>query len=328
MTIKKLDDGRYEVDMRPVGRAGRRIRRKFDRKNEAIAFERYVNANAKQKEWIGGDKDRRLLSELFELWWLYHGQNQKNAELVKTQLLKTIRDLDDVAASRLTVRSLMEYRSRRLIAGVQASTINRDLTRLSGMFSVLIKAGEYLGEHPVRGLERLKIKQTEMSFLSGDEISLLLSQLVGDYRRIAILCLSTGARWGEASQLKAEQLVNNRVTFLETKGSKKRIVPISQVVFDEVKTKESGRLFDASYYDFRLMIRAIKPDMPKGQASHVLRHTFASHFIMNGGNIIALQRILGHSTIQQTMTYAHFAPDYLQDAIALNPLSGSTEINQ
>ncbi|MDN0086405.1 hypothetical protein QVN42_03180 [Yersinia nurmii] len=43
---------------------------------------------------------------------------------------------------------------------------------------------------------------------------------------------------------------------------------------------------------------------------------------MKGGNIIALQRILGHANIQQTMTYAHFAPDYLQDAIALNPLSG------
>ncbi|EJN3875841.1 site-specific integrase, partial [Escherichia coli] len=34
-----------------------------------------------------------------------------------------------------------------------------------------------------------------------------------------------------------------------------------------------------------------------------------------------LQRILGHSTIQQTMTYAHFAPDYLQDAVRFNPVA-------
>jgi hypothetical protein len=46
----------------------------------------------------------------------------------------------------------------------------------------------------------------------------------------------------------------------------------------------------------------------------------------NGGNIITLQRILGHGTIQQTMAYAHFAPDYLQDAITFNPLRGGAGI--
>ena len=38
MAIKKLDDGRYEVDIRPTGRNGKRIRRKFDKKSEAVAF--------------------------------------------------------------------------------------------------------------------------------------------------------------------------------------------------------------------------------------------------------------------------------------------------
>ncbi len=45
--------------------------------------------------------------------------------------------------------------------------------------------------------------------------------------------------------------------------------------------------------------------------------------MMNGGNIVTLQRILGHATIQQTMTYAHFSPDFLQDAISFNPLAES-----
>lgn len=43
---------------------------------------------------------------------------------------------------------------------------------------------------------------------------------------------------------------------------------------------------------------------------------------MNGGNIVALKEILGHANIQQTMVYAHLAPDYLQHAILLNPLRG------
>ncbi|PAV02406.1 hypothetical protein CBG25_11100 [Arsenophonus sp. ENCA] len=63
-----------------------------------------------------------------------------------------------------------------------------------------------------------------------------------------------------------------------------------------------------------------------GQATHVLRHTFASHFIMNGGNIIALQQILGHANIQQTMAYAHLAPNYLEFAISFNPLRGGIDV--
>ncbi|PLL89188.1 integrase, partial [Klebsiella michiganensis] len=39
MSIKKLDDGRYMVDIRPRGAAGRRIRKTFDRKAEAVVFE-------------------------------------------------------------------------------------------------------------------------------------------------------------------------------------------------------------------------------------------------------------------------------------------------
>lgn len=46
---------------------------------------------------------------------------------------------------------------------------------------------------------------------------------------------------------------------------------------------------------------------------HALRHTFASHFVMNGGNILALQKILGHSDIKMTLQYAHLAPDFLGD---------------
>lgn len=112
------------------------------------------------------------------------------------------------------------------------------------------------------------------------------------------------------------------VTFMKTKNGKRRTIPVSQDLIKRIKTKNSGRLFNASYYKVRNALREVKPDLPDGQAVHVLRHTFATHFIMNGGNIITLQRILGHSNIQQTMTYAHFAPDFLQDAVTLNPVSG------
>ena len=61
--------------------------------------------------------------------------------------------------------------------------------------------------------------------------------------------------------------------------------------------------------------------LPPGQATHVMRHTFASHFMINGGNILVLQKILGHSSLTVTMRYAHLAPDHLNEARQLNPLA-------
>lgn len=47
--------------------------------------------------------------------------------------------------------------------------------------------------------------------------------------------------------------------------------------------------------------------------------TFASHYMMNGGNILALQKLLGHSSLNMTMKYAHLAPDYLREVLKINP---------
>lgn len=124
------------------------------------------------------------------------------------------------------------------------------------------------------------------------------------------------------AKLRKEEVIGNKVTDLNTKNNKNRTVPISPELCKEITSGvESGPLFkDLNYPHVRLCVKEVAPSLPAGQAVHVLRHTFASHSMMNGGNILALQRILGHSSILQTMVYAHFAPDYLEDAVRFNPL--------
>ncbi|PPD20367.1 MAG: hypothetical protein CTY18_04680 [Methylomonas sp.] len=47
---------------------------------------------------------------------------------------------------------------------------------------------------------------------------------------------------------------------------------------------------------------------------------------MNGGNIVALQKLLGHSSLNITMRYAHLAPSYMDDVINQNPLSSGNNV--
>ncbi|MBS3893598.1 MULTISPECIES: phage integrase [Serratia] len=322
MSIKALEAGRYKVDVRPRGRSGRRIQRVFKKKADAVAFERYVLSHMHNKEWLEKPVDQRRLSELLEVWWELGGRNATYADNLKIRLEKIINQMNNPRASQMTKRFMTEYRSSRLAAGVKESTVNRDETVISSMFRLLIEVGECHGDNPIRQLPALREKTPEMTYLTREDIDRLLKALDGDARRLTILCLSTGARWGEANKVTAENVLNNRVTFTKTKNGKIRTVPISSDVMREIKIRESGLLFDVDYEEYRKLLRGVKPTLPKGQAAHVLRHTFAAHFMMNGGNILTLQRIMGHATIQQTMTYAHLAPDFLQDAMRLNPLTG------
>lgn len=93
MSIKSIPEG-YLVDIRPQGREGKRIRKRFKTKSEALQFERWVIATEHNKEWVERPADNRTLSELIELWWRYHGQTLKSGVNAITRLRKLDAALD------------------------------------------------------------------------------------------------------------------------------------------------------------------------------------------------------------------------------------------
>ena len=121
---------------------------------------------------------------------------------------------------------------------------------------------------------------------------------------------------------KGSQLSKYKVTFTNTKTKKNRSVPISETLYNEIYKPTSGKLFEQCYTPFCYILKnKLGISLPSGQASHVLRHSFASHFMINGGNILVLRDILAHADISMTMRYAHLAPDHLSEAITHNPLT-------
>lgn len=322
MSIKSLGSDGWMVDLRPQGRDGKRVRKKFPTKAEAQHFERWVIATQNNKDWIEKPTDRRRLSELIELWWTHHGQTLTDGVSTKRKLVAIDKLMGYPTANQITPATFSDYRAMRLEAGKTANTINHDQDWLSGVFGALIRLGFYHGDNPLSNFKKLKMKTSEMGFLHTNQINELLDLLSGDSLLVTKVCLATGGRWSEIANLKREYVSNSRITFTITKSGSNRTVPISKELFAEITKGTQRLLFPSTDYEtVRGLIKQVAPDLPKGQAVHVLRHTFASHFMMNGGNILALQKILGHSTINQTMVYAHFSPDHLRDAVTFNPLN-------
>ena len=205
--------------------------------------------------------------------------------------------------------------------------MNNELGYLNSLFNGLNNIGEIDYANPLEGLKMIKLDERELSWLTTEQIKTLLEtmdnfSLNPHIKLITKISLATGARWGEAEGLTLDKLQDGKLTFTKTKSGKNRSIPVSPELYAEINQhlKQYGG-FSNSINAFGRALRAAKIELPKGQSAHVLRHSFASHFVMNGGDILSLQKILGHSTINMTMRYAHLSPDHLATALVKNPIS-------
>ena len=179
--------------------------------------------------------------------------------------------------------------------------------------------------------------------LSNEEINTLLSSqneftIIGLRNLLAIsLMLDAGLRVSEVCNLNVEDINKNLgVIKVFGKGQKERLVPLTDTIikyFDKftfLTSSFSGALFKDINTGNRLtssgisqILRRIKKENNfKKLHPHYLRHTFATLFLVNGGDPVHLQLILGHTTLYMTEHYLHLANQMtLQKQRKFSPLS-------
>jgi len=312
------------LDIQPGGRGHKRYQRKFKTKAKALAFEITI----KQKVLHDSDyhepvKDNRILQDFVRLWFKNTGQHLSSGKDTHDRLIQASSAMSSPFIRTFKPVVFLDYRSNRIDQGISPATLNRELQTFKSLFSDLIRSGQFEGKNPFLSIRKIKTHQPKTVFLSSEQIITLFSHLKmadSDAYLISMVCLATGARWGEAQALSLSDLSNNMIHFHDTKSKKSRSVPINPIFYKQLFDRLSfAATFKDSYSTFSRRLYDSGIDLPKGQRTHILRHTFASHFMINGGNILVLKEALGHSSLEMTMRYSHLAPDSMLEVLQKNP---------
>lgn len=227
---------------------------------------------------------------------------------------------DDISA--LTVDTFNLYTEYLLKSDIKRVTVRTYLTHLRAFYHWAVD-NEYIDVNLSKLL--LPKKNNEViNILTDDEINILM-RCFDDYNfldvrnKLIIMCmLDCGFRRSDVVNLKTDN-VKDGYFVLDGKGSKQRIVPYGSKLRLQLDLYRSfdfyGKYFFVGLNCDRITVNTVKMLFQrlkvqtgiKRLKAHLLRHTFATNYLYNGGNLEMLRLILGHTDISTTQIYLHLA---------------------
>jgi integrase len=209
--------------------------------------------------------------------------------------------------------------------------------RYQAAFSLVFRVGienDKIAVNPASKIKRKAENNDRIRFLTPQEeerLTAVIREHWPHYLPVFILSLHTGMRRSEQLSLKWTDVnLDSRIlTLWKTKSGKTRHIPLNSVALAEFhalrKQSPSPFVFLNTEGDpLRSPRDWFEPAVAKAGLAdytwHCNRHTYASRLVMSGVDIRTVAALMGHSTIQMTMRYAHLAPEH--NAAAVERLVG------
>jgi len=222
-------------------------------------------------------------------------------------------------------------------AGRKRTTISRRLSSVRSFYRFLHQT-EQVTANPARLIRTptsgrqlpgyLTKPQTDDLFALLDAYSDDTSLLAARNRAIVELLYSSGLRLAEAQQLSVRDLDSTQgVVRVLGKGNKEHLVPVGSAATTAIRrylaltgerapadpmflSRNGGRL------SRRQMQRAVgtlleSVALGEGLSVHALRHTFATHMLDAGADLLAVKELLGHASLSTTRLYTHTSREML-----------------
>jgi integrase len=287
-----------------------------------------------------GAPPKKTINELCD-YWIEHRARQKRSghhdeSIIRAHLRPSF---GTKLVSEISVADIDKFTCDRL--HLDKKTLANHLTLLGSMLNLAYELGWLLKVPKIRkpkvrpfgkDFRYLRTQAEVVRFL---QASFEEGQLVGTLYSTAI---NTGGRQGELAALTWDKVdFERRLITIDrsfagpTKAEDVRYVPILDSLLPVLRAWRlmcpgqllfptlAGTMLQPSARVFQETLHAVldRAGFPKTQVGkrvrryivfHDLRHTFASLWVANGGDLFRLQKILGHKTVQMTMRYAHLAP--------------------
>ena len=230
------------------------------------------------------------------------------------------------------IRFLLEYYDKEKLKNY---SIRRKISSLKGFYKYLTREGKVM-DNPFSYVTLPKCEKKLPQYLNYNELMEIFevidtSNLLGLRNRLIMeLLYATGVRVSELVNIKISDIdINNRSIKVIGKGNKERIVFFNEVTKKIMKEylnlssdiRKDNYLIINNHGEgittrsIQLIINKVikETSIIKNIHPHILRHTFATHLLNNGCDLLTVQELLGHVSISTTGIYTHVTKEHVKD---------------
>lgn len=289
-------------------------------------------------------EEQRLIRRYYQYLKLEKGFSPNTVDAYMRDLNKFLRFIESEQKGFMQVEmeDLHNFSATMADVGISTVSLSRILSGIRSFYHFLVLS-DVMEQNPTELLEFPKTPRHLPDVLTVEEIDAIeaaidLSEPEGQRNKAIIETLfSCGLRVSELVNLKISNLYfEEEFIKVEGKGSKQRLVPISEKAIREIRLYFMDRNLlpiPPEYQDYVfvsrrrkkpltrvmvfLMIKELvaKAGIQKTVSPHTFRHSFATSLLEGGANLRAIQAMLGHESIATTQIYTHIDTSHLREEI-------------
>ena len=272
------------------------------------------------------EKNKKVWLKKCEETLMMKGRSQITADNYCYAIKKFLNSYpNDVNISKLSIDDLIKYfKKNYLDKNLSASTYNVNLASVRYFYLICFERNINKTLLPTSNLRKrfpTIISKEQFLTIFNNETNL-------EHKCWFLLSFCSGLRISEIATLKIED-INSKEHKLKVLGkrNKERYTILPDVVIKYLrlyyKSKnykmKNGYLFKGTEFNEHISPRTIgntftylkkEYNLPKEITEHSLRHSFATYFLMNGGDILSLKSMMGHKSLASTSIYIHLAQDF------------------
>jgi integrase len=291
-------------------------------KKQAETFLAKKQTQIAENKFLDIDRIERVKLKDFVALFIdsYSKPNKSSWKDDRNRLSTVIRHFGDNAyLDEITPYQIEQFKKQKLQEGTKPSTVNRYLTILKTMYKKAIEWGN-AKENPLDNVKHFREDNQRLRFLEEEEIARLLEACTPYLKPIVITALNSGMRRGEIFGLKWSDVDFKRriISIHKTKNNETKVLPMNNLIVNTL-----ARVREHSTSEDVFPVKEIRKDFSNAlkyaKISHCrfhdLRHTFASHLVMKGVDLMTVKELLGHKSIKMTERYSHLSQGHKIKAV-------------